>query len=120
MKGSFVVIYGKVLTHSPMTHFSVASYRFGVSTVMTRSWCWSAPGRPRQYIIMAGPRAQALATLGAAGAHLTTEPDPSGTRKKHSCIMAGKAVAAVLTLLLVSAVGTKGKEILPKALLTNC
>ncbi|XP_052636989.1 interleukin-8-like isoform X1 [Harpia harpyja] len=87
---------------------------------MTCSWCWSAPGRPRQYIITAGPRAQALATLGAAGAHLTTEPDPGGTRKKHSCIMTGKAVAAVLTLLLISAVGTKGKALPRSAIELRC
>lgn len=77
------------------------------------------PGWPWQDINTARARAQALATLGPARAHLTTEPGPGHTRKTRSYIMVGKTVAVVLLLLLISALGTQGKETLPKALLTD-
>lgn len=52
--------------------------------------------------------------------HLTTRPDAGNTRKKHSLIMTGKVVAAGMALLLISVIGTKGKEILPNTLISNC
>lgn len=68
-------------------------------------------------ISTACPRAQAPATPGSARAPSSTEPGPGHTRKTHSYIMMGKTVAAVLTLLLISALGTQGKETLPQVLL---
>lgn len=90
----------------------VRSFRGYDPLVMTE-----CPRRPRKDINTAGPRAQALATPRSARAHPTREP--GHTRKTRSCIMMGKTVAAVLILLLISALGTQGKETLPKALLIN-
>lgn len=115
MRSNFVVMKGKGFTHSPVTQCTAASRRFGVSVGMTHH----DAGWPWQDINTASPRAQALATLGSARAHSTTEPGPDQMRKTRSFIMIGKTVAVVLLLLLISALGTQGNETLPKALLTN-
>lgn len=118
LRSSFVVMEGKGLTHSPVTQRTAASCTFGVSVAVTHPWS----GVPR--VAPAGykhGRSQGTGTCypGICRAPSTTEPGPGHTRKARSCIMTGKTVAAVLILLLVSALGTQGKETFPKALLTN-
>ncbi|KAI1238735.1 hypothetical protein IHE44_0013476, partial [Lamprotornis superbus] len=68
----------------------------------------------------AGPGAQALTTPGSARAPSTTEPGPGHTRKARSCIMTGRTVAAVLILLLVSALGTQGEPVPRSAIELRC
>lgn len=74
-----------------------------------------------QYIIKAGTRAQPLTTLEAAGAKPSPQNQTQVTPGRNTLERKmGKAVAAVMALLLISMAGAKGKEILPKTLITNC
>ncbi|KAF2976436.1 hypothetical protein EK904_013668 [Melospiza melodia maxima] len=78
------------------------------------------PQLARQDINTACPRTQALVTLGSARAHSTTEPGPDHTRKTLSCIMIGKTAAAVLILLLISALGAQGEAVPRSAIELRC
>lgn len=117
----FVVIEGRGFTRATVTHSTTESYRFrsfhGYDPCMTLE----DAGGPGQYITRAGTRVQTLATLRALGALLTSLHDQTPvTPGRNSLIMMGKVVAAGMALLLISVIGTEGKEILPNILISNC